>query len=93
MGRIRGDSSGPWPLPRAAGSGLLPGMSNDRPRFNIWLNVFILGGIVVVAVVQAQGYLPEDNVVVTGIAYFAGGAAGALLYAGLSDLRQRFFGK
>ena len=65
-------------------------MPADRPRFNIWLNVFILLGIAGVAVVQARGVLPEDNVVVTGIAYFAGGAVGALVYAGLSDLRDRF---
>ncbi|MDA0367609.1 MAG: hypothetical protein O3C65_00030 [Proteobacteria bacterium] len=65
-------------------------MSTDRPRFNIWLNVFILLGIVVVAVIQARGILPEDNIVVSGIAYFAGGAVGALLYAGLIDLRDRF---
>lgn len=68
-------------------------MSNERPRFNIWLNVFILGGIVVVAIIQSRGVLPENNIVVTGIAYFAGGAAGALLYAGLSDLRDRLSGK
>jgi hypothetical protein len=44
----------------------------------------------VVAVIQSKGVLPEDNIVIVGIAYFAGGAAGALLYAALCDLRDRF---
>jgi hypothetical protein len=67
-------------------------MSTERPRFNVWLNLFILAGIATVAVVQSRGWLPEDNIVVAGIAYFAGGAAGALVYAGLSDLRHRITG-
>jgi hypothetical protein len=65
-------------------------MASERPRLNIWLNVFIVAGVLVVAVIQSKGVLPEDNIVIVGIAYFAGGAAGALLYAALSDLRDRF---
>jgi len=62
----------------------------ERPRLNIWLNVFIVAGVLVVAIIQSKGVLPEDNVVLVGIAYFAGAAAGALLYAALCDLRDRF---
>jgi hypothetical protein len=70
--------------------GLLAAMASDRPRLNIWLNVFIVAGVLVVAVIQSKGVLPEGDIVIVGIAYFAGGAAGALLHAALSDLRDRF---
>lgn len=70
--------------------GLTSCMANERPRLNIWLNVFIVAGVLSVAIIQSKGVLPEDNIVITGIAYFVGGAAGALLYAALSDLRDRF---
>jgi drug/metabolite transporter (DMT)-like permease len=77
-------------LRHVARLGLLAAMANERPRLNIWLNIFIVAGVLVVAVIQSKGVLPEDNIVIVGIAYFAGGAVGALLYAALSDLRDRF---
>jgi hypothetical protein len=66
-------------------------MASERPRLNLWLNLYIIAGVIAVAVVHSRGIFPEDNVVVVGIAYFAGGAAGALIYAGLCDLRDRIF--